>query len=602
LNRVEGKENNTWLLPLVQNLASNMATEFFVNAEISPAQIKANLQRASTYLPEFERSFNGNSYAGVLFNSEVSTYEQELKNNKAKKPNKIALRTRAVNKLGRLRSKQNTQNQTNDNQNNKGKTTTKTTLKVSEDNKKTSGENKGQSSENKKGVKRVADANSIKIVIFGQEKQFEIYNFDKYCENFVTNILEPCSKEEHLVKAREMYQKYQSITDATMSTKDKLVKAMGEDVLNNFYNNYVDYAKSEAEIRSQYCEQFVGVVSDKLDDVLVRKTNQIVANPNAERAVKLEELKQKVSEDESLSNIKELEPLIAVVIDATREKANNKESIDDLELLNRFCKDKFNKNLDEYLEEMVEKSIMNLKQEKNANSKLFDKLVPSNQAQQERERRLGGNNKSSEQTEQAKEEKNQSESSVNENPKKEEGAKTDGATAETGKTEEQKSETPKETTANDDNVANEDESIISGLYFSLYDKRLLALAQKLKKQEDFMYKDTGKEEYKIRAEQYAEIISQIISGQFASDVKFDKIMEDKRMVSTFANNPNFSQESVDLFINDNFDNSEIVYKDYFEEIVHAKMVEKGLIEEPEYVEPVDKVPEYVENDILEVCF
>ncbi|MBQ8748992.1 MAG: hypothetical protein IJZ29_00770 [Clostridia bacterium] len=527
LKNIQNKEEKAWLLPVVQELASNMASEFFKNAEITPEVIKGNLANASKMLPEFSREFKDNkTYTGVLFNSEVSTYNQGKNNVKVRRPRKETWK----NKISNLFK-----------------------AKSNSDEKVT---NSTEQEENNKTVRRTG--NTIEFMLFGQKNEFKVFSFEEYCANYVENILIPCSNEDGLTKAKEIYAKYSSITDDTLSVQDKLTQAMGEDLLNKFYNRYVDYAEKEAVKRCAYCEGFVDVVKDKLDNAIVDRLNREstdvngVVNVNNDNIAKLEALRQRVEEDASLSNISELEELIGVVVDATKEKATSKARVEDSVMLDKHCKNKTNKTIDEYLEEFIEKTL-NPQIKKSTATGLMEKLVPSHKVV---------------------------------NPTK----NTNNESTETNNT--------NQTEINNPNVNTGNYGSYLDVYNNIWKDNICRLCDKFSEQEMEMYDEIKNEEFLNKSKEYIEIKKVFMDNDWESNIYLKDLKEEKENLWDNVCQTLGSVSAIENMVKDNFDNNEIQYKMYLQNILYHNLKEKGLLveDEPEVVE------EAVETTILEDRF
>ncbi len=361
LERIEGKENNRWILPIVQELAGNMAIEFFKNAEISPLAVRDNLISASKYLPEFSRKYDGKSFAGVLFNSETSTYNLGRNSNKIKPLKKASILSRIKDKLGVITSKggEETNNEEQGIQNEIG--------------------NEVKPTPNQPGEQGGAEIKTPKVseveyTLFGKKRVFKVFTFDEYCDHFAKNILEPCASDEKLPKAKEAFDKYNSFEDGALSSRERLVNALGEKTLNDFYDNYIDYTINEAKARSKNCEVFANIVTNEIIAIVDHhiEVESNIKDENGEikdkeKVQNLNNLAEAVKNDVSLSSIDDIENLVKIVVEATKVKAESGKVVtEDITFLDTVCRKKTDKDLDSYIESLIDNYLANCKQEESA--------------------------------------------------------------------------------------------------------------------------------------------------------------------------------------------------------------------------------------------
>lgn len=357
LEKINDKENNRWILPIVQELAGNMAVEFFKNAEISPLTVRDNLISASKYLPEFERGYDGKSFAGVLFNSETSTYNLGRNANKVKPLKKTSILSKIKGKLGLITGRAVEENAKAQQQNIGGKEF----------------EPEQKPNTQGKGEEKAKKISEVEYSLFGKKRVFKAFTFDEYCDHFVKNILEPCANAEKLPKAKTALDKYKTLEKGNLTTKEKLVSVMGESTLNNFYDRYLDYAINEAKVRSENCEAFANIITNEITSVI---DNRIKAESkikdesgeikNKERVADLSNLAEAVKNDVSLSNIDDMENLIKIVVSATKIKAEKGNIVaDNKAFLNAVCKRKTDKELNAYIGSLVDKYLASCQKAKN---------------------------------------------------------------------------------------------------------------------------------------------------------------------------------------------------------------------------------------------
>lgn len=319
------KGDETWVLPLAQNLASNMAIEFFKNAEISQDLIKENLSKAGALLPEFDRDFSNNhSYTGIMFNSEGTTYDPAMVNRKVKQP-RISL----SNLKDKLTFKKKDQEPIEENTATQNKQAEQEQQPVKdsaqkENAQKGNAQNQPQNAQAQK-YQDLKNKNQLVVRMFGEDKVVKYYSFDEYCENFVNSILKP-SAERNVENARANYQKFVEMGDEK-SAKDKIVEIMGQDKMEEYYGNYRKYLIKMATKRAEKCNEYVDIVRKEIENNLITKINaeMVKSEKDFERIAKYEKIKESLASDKSLSTNElfkgNTDELIRVVFVAAKTKA-----------------------------------------------------------------------------------------------------------------------------------------------------------------------------------------------------------------------------------------------------------------------------------------